>query len=456
MRALGSLLPPEWIFRRQNPDYGIDAEIEIVEDENVTNKVLWVQLKSIEKLVLFNGKIQYPIKTKYIQHFLGCRLPVALLLFVCAEKKFYCLFAQKNLQSELFKKPNWRKQKTVTIEFPLDSILTSFEKLIKIATEGYFYIIQQQLSLKAQGTTTYWLDGIPMSDDQELKGRTLRALELMQAEKYDQAIEQFEEIFKVCTISPTERMSLLLNLGNAYFSIESFELSLKTYGTILTLTSKAETGKTLPGKSGALNNMGLVFQHKGAYDDAIKYFGEALKIDQAIRFKVGETADLYNLGTAYRLKGDYNEALKFHHAALRIDREIECKQGEANSLGYIGILYHGIGDLSQALQHLRLALCIHKSIGDRQGEANDLGNIGLVYKDKNRFENAIECLQEAMSIHKDMKDRQGETQDLRNIASIYLHRGDREQASKFSRDAFIQNIAEALIEKGRVSISFGE
>lgn len=48
-KALENLLPPEWIYRKKDPDYAIDAEIQIVEDEKVTEKVVWVQLKATEE-----------------------------------------------------------------------------------------------------------------------------------------------------------------------------------------------------------------------------------------------------------------------------------------------------------------------------------------------------------------------------------------------------------------------
>jgi hypothetical protein len=48
-RAFINMLPSEWIHRVKIPDFGIDMEVEIVEDGEVSAKVIWIQLKAIEK-----------------------------------------------------------------------------------------------------------------------------------------------------------------------------------------------------------------------------------------------------------------------------------------------------------------------------------------------------------------------------------------------------------------------
>lgn len=49
-RALRNKLPIEWIIREYNPDYGLDMELTIVENELVTNKVLWLQIKASKEI----------------------------------------------------------------------------------------------------------------------------------------------------------------------------------------------------------------------------------------------------------------------------------------------------------------------------------------------------------------------------------------------------------------------
>ncbi len=139
-RALESFLPPEWIFRVKPLDYGIDIEIEIVEGEEVTNKVLWVQLKGTEDME--KGKVSYQMKTDHLKYYEGCPLPVFILYWIKSENTFYYVFAQKYIDEILSKQnPQWRRQKTVAVAF--DSKLETAEDLKFAATEGHFYVIRK-------------------------------------------------------------------------------------------------------------------------------------------------------------------------------------------------------------------------------------------------------------------------------------------------------------------------
>ncbi len=65
------------------------------------------------------------------------------------------------------------------------------------------YLSEEELSIKK---VRFWVDGIPKSDDKELKEHYLKALLLCRNEKYEDAIKEFENILRTCIISPTEKM----------------------------------------------------------------------------------------------------------------------------------------------------------------------------------------------------------------------------------------------------------
>ncbi|MGB2981975.1 MAG: DUF4365 domain-containing protein, partial [Candidatus Zixiibacteriota bacterium] len=183
--ALEALLPSEWILRNMKPDYGLDKELTIVEGEDVTNKVVWLQLKAIEKLKPDQKSISYDFETKHLKYWETCRLPVIVLYWIKSKNEFYPLFAQRHIKEMLSpSKPEWRNQKTVSVAFPLESKLVDTESLTAIATEGHLYVVRQQLTQKAGPGPHYWLDGIPKSDDTKLKKYTLNALEYASKENH--------------------------------------------------------------------------------------------------------------------------------------------------------------------------------------------------------------------------------------------------------------------------------
>jgi len=318
--ALRNQLPKGWIVRDKEPDVGIDMEIEIVEGENVTNKMIWVQVKATESRKSTISKIpSYPMETEHLKYYESCRIPVIIVYGIKKSENnfdFYSLFAQKYIRENLsFNDHDWRNKKTKTLKF--ESKL-KIRDLDTIARYGYFYIFEQQPKISPAIEAQYWLDGIPQSDYKELQERTLKALFYSRDEKHLQAIKELEEILTFCVLSPTQKMSTLLNLGNAYYSLSQNDNALKNYKAILKLAEKVSEKDALEGKSAALGNIGLIYSAKGDLDTALKYHKDALKIHKEIGYKQGEANQLGNIGLIYKAKGDLDTALKCLNDALKI------------------------------------------------------------------------------------------------------------------------------------------
>jgi tetratricopeptide (TPR) repeat protein len=141
----------------------------------------------------------------------------------------------------------------------------------------------------------------------------------MRDEKYKDAIDEIEETLRVCIIPPVEKMSILLTLGNAYYSLSEFEKALKNYNAVLKLAEKIhDKEEVLRIKASGLGNIGLVYFRKNKLDTALKYHKDALKIDREIGYKQGEANQLGNIGLVYARKGKLDTALKYLEKALAI------------------------------------------------------------------------------------------------------------------------------------------
>ena len=82
-------------------------------------------------------------------------------------------------------------------------------------------------------------------------------------------------------------------------------------------------------------------------------------------YKKGEASDLMNIGNIYFYKDDFDNALKYYEEALKIAKKIGDKQGEADNIGNIGAVYLKKGDLDIALKYLNDSIKIfdkHKLI----------------------------------------------------------------------------------------------
>ncbi|CAF2741158.1 unnamed protein product [Rotaria sp. Silwood2] len=112
----------------------------------------------------------------------------------------------------------------------------------------------------------------------------------------------------------------------------------------------------------AYNNIGEIYSHLGAYDDALKYLTYALEI--CLKGTVATHTDLAaiynNLGVTYLEKKDFSTALEMYTKALEIDSEIfhEDHESLATSHHQIATVHLELGTLSEALYHAEKALRI--------------------------------------------------------------------------------------------------
>lgn len=71
-----------------------------------------------------------------------------------------------------------------------------------------------------------------------------------------------------------------------------------------------------------LNNIGLVYQHIGKYQDAIHYYNQGLHALKDNPDKKYESYFTGNLGVVHDSQGEYSRAIEFHNKHLNIARQI--------------------------------------------------------------------------------------------------------------------------------------
>lgn len=139
-RLLKSVIPPEWVFRKLLPDYGIDYEIEIAKNNMLTGNRFWVQLKSKENIDIKENYIPYSVETKLLNYSISCPFPIILIVADLKRETLYWLPLQDEIIHNLQNKNIfWSEQKTHTVYLPtknkLDASSHSLEGLIYYAYE---------------------------------------------------------------------------------------------------------------------------------------------------------------------------------------------------------------------------------------------------------------------------------------------------------------------------------
>ncbi|MEA2052568.1 MAG: tetratricopeptide repeat protein [Euryarchaeota archaeon] len=243
-------------------------------------------------------------------------------------------------------------------------------------------------------------------------------------------------------IKRTENYEVINSIGRQAYTWGELEQALYAWNHLLERTKD----KDKEWESIARGNIGIVYKIKGELDNALKYYGTALKLNEELGKKEGMAAGLVNIGNVYQIKGELDKALEYYGKALELDKELGSKEGMAADLGNIGIVYGIKGELDNALEYFRKALKLNEELGRKEGMANQLGNMGNVYQIKGEPDNALEYYEKALKLDEELGRKGGMAIHLGNIGNVYQNKGELDNALDYCGKALKLN--EELGRKG--------
>ena len=103
---------------------------------------------------------------------------------------------------------------------------------------------------------------------------------------------------------------------------------------------------------------GMSAQSKGEYDEALKNYYEALKLEED---PYDRSYTLYNIGLIYGNTGKYSQALEFYHQALSLNSNLP------QALNNIAVIYHSQALNAQSLKEEEYTE-LSKELFDKAGE----------------------------------------------------------------------------------------
>lgn len=134
-----------WIEREQIiADFGIDTQVEIVENEKPTGLLYCIQVKSGKSYIKKSNEfISYYPEEKHVEYWLNHTLPVLLILCDLEENKSYWEFV--NSKTVIKTAKHWK------IEIPLVNILENEESISKIKS---YYFNNDNFTIMESGIDT--------------------------------------------------------------------------------------------------------------------------------------------------------------------------------------------------------------------------------------------------------------------------------------------------------------
>lgn len=187
----------------------------------------------------------------------------------------------------------------------------------------------------------------------------------------------------------------LMSIGNISFFQGLLDISFQHYSKALAIYK--ETGN-INGKANALTNLGGILLQLMKFEEAKRYFHEALPLFLDLAEKRGDTIPPFqvisiynNLGIAHENLNDFNTAIDYYHRGISLASRIPQQQRNLAMLhNNLGSIHMKMGEFEEAYKNMDAALMIRKEINDKAGEASSYRMLGILYKSQRNHEKALE------------------------------------------------------------------
>jgi tetratricopeptide (TPR) repeat protein len=191
-------------------------------------------------------------------------------------------------------------------------------------------------------------------------------------------------------------------------------------------------------KSTALRCIGIVFYYQGAYDKAVDYYIESLRISEAFDDRNGMSSCYNNIGMIYSIQRNFDPAIDNYQKAIKIKEEFNDKFGVAACITNIGIVYYykanhllnsgnkqqAIPDYDKAIEYYSKSLKIYEELNDLKWISACYNNIGIVYKQQEKYDKALDFYQKSLTIKEELNDKLGILSSLINLSALNISLAD--------------------------------
>ncbi len=210
-------------------------------------------------------------------------------------------------------------------------------------------------------------------------------------------------------------------IGLGYNQKGAFEEAIQYYQMSLSLFKNANderaTAKTL-------NSLGNTYKNRGDYFLALTTHREGLKIREKLKDKLGASATLNNIGNIYYDQEDYKTAITYYDQSIQLKEEVKDIFGVPMILNNVGGSYMKLGDFKKALSYHEKSIDISKKNGDKRVWAMNLHGIGEVYRRQGKYELALQHYLKSTELKLILKDKWGLMYDFFAVAQVYTAQGD--------------------------------
>jgi tetratricopeptide (TPR) repeat protein len=168
-----------------------------------------------------------------------------------------------------------------------------------------------------------------------------------------------------------------------------------------------------------LFELGFINVNEGKFEEAARYFQEALAILESTP-DISEEAKLYHeLGRIAARQGKYDEAEKYLRDSLEINESLGYQRWVARTLHQLGMLAMHKGQIDAAQSYYEKSLEINELLGDEKGIAIIAQALGGIAYRQGNLQKAESFFKRSLNINEEIGDERGLATNYKNLGDIY-------------------------------------
>jgi tetratricopeptide (TPR) repeat protein len=190
------------------------------------------------------------------------------------------------------------------------------------------------------------------------------------------------------------------------------------------------TENYMKGKALAKKNEGICWFFIGSNDSAALCYQQALESFKIINDKQGISACYNNMGLIAQETGKYNDALRLYKLSIDMDIELGDISGAAATKRNLVDIYIYQGNSKKALSLSNEIISECSNNQDKDCVMRSLINRAAIYDNLLKYDAAIIDLKYAIALARELEDSYAEAMALSNLGLAIWHKGNPEEALK--------------------------
>lgn len=180
-----------------------------------------------------------------------------------------------------------------------------------------------------------------------------------------------------------------------------------------------------------LNALGNVNIYMRNYGRTLEYYGQALKLADAIGYDQMAAGILNNFGEVYKNLKDYSTALMYYHESLSRHDQMKGRYDESITMVNIGMVCCELGEFEEASFYAEESMKVNMNANYVVGEGYSRHLLGRISHRKGNLGKAVEEYKNSLDAMPDTSDVNLRIDLCRDLYHALNESGDREQALEY-------------------------